>query len=376
MGRRAQVCESLPELQSVMYHGINKLVGCDSGVCFDCISTSLGWRFVRGQPFGVRDSELRSWCQDHQARDPYVLQLSRLFRRGGKRIFTSSDIRARMNYEGDGFYNEFLKPQSIYHVMTIGLDKANQPRGVPGGMIGLHRSKRNTPFSEMDVARVAALLPYYVQAMQRVQIKDMTTERQSIVEVLSKESPLRGVMILDHDFAPTSVYGEVSNLLGIPKPTSTHAPETLSREITRDIQAACRDLLDQNEAGNRAPDGHAVRFTTRSGKEIACRIHARTEETGRSHFIVCFLRESEDIDGSAAERFNMTMREIEIAHLIVKGMTNPQIAEVLNISVRTVQNHLRAIYDKVHVHNRTALAATLLGLTRGADSVRHQPARM
>ena len=72
----------------------------------------------------------------------------------------------------------------------------------------------------------------------------------------------------------------------------------------------------------------------------------------------------------------MTMREIEIAHLIVKGMTNPQIAEVLNISVRTVQNHLRAIYDKVHVHNRTALAATLLSLTRGADSVRHQPARM
>ncbi len=372
LGERARVCESLPELQSVMYRGISKLVGCDSGVCFDSTSTSLGWRFVRGQPFGVRDADLRSWCQDYQARDPFVLQLSRLFRRGGKRIFTSSDLRARMNYEDDAFYNEFLKPQSIYHVMTIGLDKTNLPNGVPGGMIGLHRSDRNMPFSEMDVVRIAALLPFYVQAMQRVQIKDMTMERQSIVEVLSRESPLRGIMILDQDCAPTYVDKEASDLLGLPKPMNTYVPEMLSREITRDIQAACKDLLDQHSAGNRAPNRRSVLFTTRSGKKIVCRIHARTEETGQPHFIVCFLSESEDVDQSAAKRFNLTMRETEVVHLIVKGMTNPQIAKVLNISVRTVQNHLRAIYDKVRVHNRTGLAATLLSFAHSADTTRYQ----
>jgi len=368
LGERARVCESLPELQSVMYQGIDKLVGCDSGVCFDSTSTSFGWRFVRGQAFGVRESELRRWCQDYQARDPFVLQLSRLFKRGARRIFTSSDIRACMSYEDDAFYNEFLKPQSIYHVMTIGIDKANLPSGVPGGMIGLHRSRRCAPFSETDVFRVAALLPYYVQAIQLVQIKDMTMERQSIIEILSKESPLRGIMILDHECAPTYVDKGICNLLGFPEPTNTHVPETLSQEITRDIQAACKDLLARHETGDGAPNCRAIRLTTRSRKEIACRIHVRMEERARPLFIMCFLRESEEVDPSAAKWINLSMRETEVAHLIVKGLTNPQIAGILNISVRTVQNHLRAIYSKADVHNRTGLAAMLLSFSRSVDS--------
>lgn len=367
LGERAQVCESLSELQRTMYRGITRLVGCDSGVCVDANSTSLGWRFGRGQPFGVTDSELRSWCQDYQVLDPFVVQLSRLFRRGNKRVFTSSDIKARINYEGNAFYNEFLKPQSIYHVMTIGLDKVNQPRGVPGGMIGLHRSKRNAPFSERDIALVEALLPYYTRAMQLVQIKDMTTERRSIVEVLSGEPPLRGTMILDHDYVPTYIDEEVLDLLGLPRPTNSHLPEMLSREITRDIRAACEGLRVVCETGKSTV--LSARFTARDGREIVCRVHARTEDTHRPHFVVCLLYASESAGRSAVQRFNLTAREVEVAHLIVKGMTNPQIAHVLNISVRTVQNHLRAIYEKVHVHNRTGLATMFLSAGRDNNVV-------
>ncbi|MCZ2077959.1 MAG: helix-turn-helix transcriptional regulator [Bryobacterales bacterium] len=360
LGERARVCETLPELQGVMYEGINRLVGCDSGVCFDSTNTPFGWRFVRGQAFGVTDSDLRRWCQDYQARDPFVLQLSRLFKCGGRRIFTSSDIRASVRYEDDAFCNEFLKPQSIYHVMTIGLDKANLPDGVPGGMIGLHRSKRCSPFAEADVVRVATLLPYYLQAMQRVQIKDMAIERQSIIEVLSSEPPLLGIMILDHDCVPTYVDEEVSDLLGFPEPIKGDAPETVSHEVTQAIQSICRDMLARHETSDRIPNYRTVRFSTRFHRETTCRIHIRVEEAGRVQFILCLLHDGHDVDQSAAKRLNLTMREIEVAHLVAKGMTNPQIARLLGISVRTVQNHLRAMYSKADVHNRTGLAAMLL----------------
>jgi len=371
LGERARVCQTLPELQGVMYEGINRLVGCDSGVCFDSTNTPFGWRFVRGQAFGVRDSDLRRWSQDYQARDPFVLQLSRLFKCGGERIFTSSDIRARVSYEDDAFCNEFLKPQSIYHVMTIGLDKANLPDGVPGGMIGLHRSKRCAPFTEADVVRVATLLPYYAQAMQRVQIKDMATERQSIIEVLSSEPPLLGIMILDHDCVPTYVDEEVSDLLGFPEPMNSDAPETLSHEVTREIQSICRDMLDRHETDDRAPSYRIVRFSTRFRREVTCRIHACVEEAGRAQFIMCLLRDGHDVNQSAVKRLNLTMREIEVAHLVAKGMTNPQIARALRISVRTVQNHLRAMYSKADVHNRTGLAAMLLRFAPSPDLGRH-----
>ena len=59
------------------------------------------------------------------------------------------------------------------------------------------------------------------------------------------------------------------------------------------------------------------------------------------------------------ERFGLTRRQIDIVHLVSLGMTNPEIARRLCISVRTVQNHLRTIFMKVDVHNRTSLVSKL-----------------
>jgi DNA-binding NarL/FixJ family response regulator len=48
----------------------------------------------------------------------------------------------------------------------------------------------------------------------------------------------------------------------------------------------------------------------------------------------------------------LTLREREILSLIVQGMTNELIAETLFISVQTVRNHIKNIYDKLQVHSR------------------------
>ncbi len=49
----------------------------------------------------------------------------------------------------------------------------------------------------------------------------------------------------------------------------------------------------------------------------------------------------------------LTPREMEILVLVAKGMTNKEIADPLNISYETVRNHLRHIYEKLHVRCRT-----------------------
>lgn len=54
---------------------------------------------------------------------------------------------------------------------------------------------------------------------------------------------------------------------------------------------------------------------------------------------------------------NLTKRELEVLKLIVEGFDNYEIAEKLIISFQTVRNHIRHIYEKLHVHSKSQAVA-------------------
>lgn len=53
------------------------------------------------------------------------------------------------------------------------------------------------------------------------------------------------------------------------------------------------------------------------------------------------------------EQIQLTKREEEILALLVEGMNYNLIAEKLYISLDTVRNHIRHIYEKLHVHSKS-----------------------
>lgn len=53
----------------------------------------------------------------------------------------------------------------------------------------------------------------------------------------------------------------------------------------------------------------------------------------------------------------LSPREFEIARLASNGLSNKQIALVLDISPHTVSTHIRRTFDKLGLHNRARLAA-------------------
>jgi ATP/maltotriose-dependent transcriptional regulator MalT len=57
---------------------------------------------------------------------------------------------------------------------------------------------------------------------------------------------------------------------------------------------------------------------------------------------------------SSASDVFLTARELEVLHLLAQDLSNPQIAERLVVSRRTVDAHLRSIYDKLGVKSRDA----------------------
>ena len=67
--------------------------------------------------------------------------------------------------------------------------------------------------------------------------------------------------------------------------------------------------------------------------------------------------------GDAADIEHLTEAEMEVLRLVAEGADNQAIAEQLNLSVQTIANRLRGIYQKLQVNNRTQ--AALYALRRG-----------
>lgn len=58
---------------------------------------------------------------------------------------------------------------------------------------------------------------------------------------------------------------------------------------------------------------------------------------------------------------SLSRRESEVLELLSSGMGNKEIADRLGVSTEAVRWHLRSIYSKLHVHNRTEAAMKFRG---------------
>lgn len=56
---------------------------------------------------------------------------------------------------------------------------------------------------------------------------------------------------------------------------------------------------------------------------------------------------------------NLTEREKEILHLLIKGLSYKEIASSIFISIETLNSHIKNIYRKLNVHSRNELASRL-----------------
>ena len=69
------------------------------------------------------------------------------------------------------------------------------------------------------------------------------------------------------------------------------------------------------------------------------------------------LNETVSVRDTAMDRLNdLTRREIDVLKLLAEGLFNKEIASRLNISERTVKNHVSNIFKKISVSDRTQAA--------------------
>jgi len=76
-----------------------------------------------------------------------------------------------------------------------------------------------------------------------------------------------------------------------------------------------------------------------------------------------YRTESQDAGGETIE---LSPREREVLELLARGYLYKEIAEMLKISVQTVNTYIRRIYEKLHVRSRAQAVAKYAHLPMGA----------
>jgi DNA-binding CsgD family transcriptional regulator len=71
------------------------------------------------------------------------------------------------------------------------------------------------------------------------------------------------------------------------------------------------------------------------------------------------VKENQNRRSELSTEVALTPREREILHWVAEGKRDGEIAAILNLSVRTVEQHVRSCLRKLNVETRTAACAVL-----------------
>jgi DNA-binding CsgD family transcriptional regulator len=108
------------------------------------------------------------------------------------------------------------------------------------------------------------------------------------------------------------------------------------------------------------------RFADAEGTHRVARSALVRTEEGTSVYVVVVEAEALPPAGLIRTRFRLTEREAEVALLLARRMSGPEIAVQLGVTIHTARRHTEQILMKLGIRDRLAVRATLTSLLRAA----------
>lgn len=175
-------------------------------------------------------------------------------------------------------------------------------------------------------------------------------------DALERTLPRCGLKVAALDSEPDVLLVDVSGSRGIDALAEAARCVPGTRLLAIAVRDHVRDVLACIEAG-------AVGYVTQDAsiEELGDAVHRalRDEPLAPPHVIATLMRRVATLsaNGGRAAVEDLTSRELEIAELIEKGLSNKEIAAQLSIAVTTVKNHVHSILEKLKVQRRGEAAS-------------------
>lgn len=275
--------------------------------------------------------DIRPAFFEHVAEHPSIQYL--LAADGGETTAVkTSDFVSQRKWRGSGLYREFYRElDDIRYQLTIG-------HKVDDWLIFFAVSRRNADFTEEERALLSVLRPHFVQAYENALLysrlrRDSNSGRGDDDSwlVCSRD----GIIFSASESAMQAVERWFP-----PNGGPDHLPVALRKWVRS-------QLPDAPPNGGR----HSFRHADHRGEvDVRMFYDPRTER--------CELLFRERVAGegvgSLRARAGLSRRELDVLRWAMEGKTNPEIAQILGLSLSTVKTHMTSILRRLDVETRSA----------------------
>jgi DNA-binding CsgD family transcriptional regulator len=217
------------------------------------------------------------------------------------------------------------------------------------GVLCLHRADSPTGFSAHEIDLVRRLAPHLAEGLRRAVVALAAT-----MPGPTGRGP--GVIVLDEDLSITSTNAEAEEWLA--ELADPRRIDLGGGRLPAAIQAVAAQVVHVDLG---SPPTATTRLQTRSGQWLG--VHASrlgSTSCGQTAVVVESARPVE-LASLYLDAHGLTPAQSRVAALVLQGRSTRQIVNELKISAHTVQEHLRAVFDKFGIGSRRELVAALLG---------------
>ncbi|MFN8592743.1 MAG: LuxR C-terminal-related transcriptional regulator [Thermomicrobiales bacterium] len=216
------------------------------------------------------------------------------------------------------------------------------------GVLCLHRELTGSAFTAAEAASLERLAPHLAVGLRTALLIAETTT------TTAPDGP--GLVLLDDDLAIVAVTAPAERWLAEMGdwPRRDELPQVV-RAVAARFQAM--DLASESAP---ATTRLRTRVQTRSGRWLVLHPSRLSGAVGRGQIAVILeSAAAADIAPLMLQAYGLTDRESQVALLVLRGLSTREIVDAVSISALTVQQHLKAVFDKTGVHSRREFVAHL-----------------
>lgn len=263
-----------------------------------------------------------------------------------------SDFMTYREFSRTDLHNQFHRPMGFLYGIGFGIALAQH--GMIG--IGIHRSGKD--YSERDRRVLSELHPHIIQAFENAQA--VTRMRHETTAIHGALDALNAAIVCLSPRA--TIQWTTPQAARLMQEYNLFAPKThtrLHRSITDWLSAQESELSHPTQVPK------ALRSLTISRPHGTVTITLMRQDQRR---LLVLTTTNQASPRTTLSHLGLSPRETEVLGWIVRGKSNPEIATILSLSVRTVHKHVEHIYVKLGIENRHAAISLALEAMRDSSN--------